>query len=76
MGVDAAPAHAAARSPPRPRRLLRARAGAVPLLHGKGLLSSTFQLNLGRVGHNSPYPLSDRLGENHAPNVSHKICLR
>ena len=43
---------------------------------GRGLHSSTSQVNLSRFGHTSHVPLSNRLGENHAPNVSHKMCLR
>ena len=43
---------------------------------GRGLRSSTFQLNLSRFGHTSRCPLSNRLGEIHAPNASHKMCLR
>jgi len=50
--------------------------GAVSaVLRGRDLRSSTFQLNLSRFSHTSPCPPSDRLGVNHAPNVSHKMCL-
>ena len=38
-------------------------------LYGRGVHSSTSQLNLRRFGHTSLVPLSDRLGENHAPNI-------
>ena len=41
----------------------------------RGLHSSTFQLNLSRFGH-PRVPLSNGLGENHAPNVYHRMCLR
>jgi hypothetical protein len=43
---------------------------------GRGLHSSTSQLNLTRFGHTSPSPPSDTLGGHHAPNLSHKMCLR
>ena len=37
---------------------------------------STFQLKLSRFAHAFRVPQSNRLGGNHAPNVSHKLCLR
>jgi len=40
---------------------------------GRGLHSSTSQLNLSRFGHTSRVPLSNRLGESHAANVCTKI---
>jgi len=46
------------------------------VVRGRGLNSSTFQLDLSRIGHTLLVPLSNRLGENHAPNVSQKLCLR
>jgi len=50
--------------------------GALKRHVGRGVHSSTFQLKLSRFGHTSRVPLSNRLGENHAPNVSHKMGLR
>jgi len=47
------------------------------MMLGRGLYSFTFQLNLSRFGYTSPSPrapLSNRLGENHAPNVEARIC--
>jgi hypothetical protein len=46
------------------------------LLAGRGLHPSSFELDLSRFGHLHMFPLSNRLGENHAPKVSHKMCLR
>jgi hypothetical protein len=43
---------------------------------GRGLHSSTSQLNLSRFGDTSACPLSNRPWGNHAPNVPHKMCLR
>jgi len=43
---------------------------------GRRLHSSTFQLNLSRLVTPPLAPLSNRLGKHHAPNVSHKLCLR
>ena len=43
---------------------------------GRGLDSSTFQLNHALLVTPLPVPLSNILGENHGPNVSHKMCLR
>jgi hypothetical protein len=43
---------------------------------GRGLHSSTFQLNLSRFGHTPGVPLFSRLGGNNAPNVSNKLCVR
>jgi hypothetical protein len=46
-------------------------------LLGRGLQSSTSQLNLSRFGHTSPCPpSSNRSGENHAHIVSNKMRLR
>jgi hypothetical protein len=54
------------------------RGGGVPLGVGEGraLYSSTFQLNLSRVGTPLLIPQSIRLRGNHAPNVSLETCLR
>jgi len=46
------------------------------LARGRDLHSSTFQLNLNRFGHTSHVPLSYRLRGTHAPNTTHKLCLR
>jgi hypothetical protein len=43
---------------------------------GRGLHSSTFQLNLSRFGHTSQFFLSTRLRRKHAPNICHKMSLR
>ena len=42
---------------------------------GRGLHSSTFQLKPKPFWSPTRVPLSNRLGENHAPNVSHKLLL-
>ena len=47
----------------------------VPAAAPRGLHSSTFQLNLSRVTPPRD-PLSNRLGEDYASNVSHNMCLR
>ena len=46
------------------------------VLYGRGLHSFTSQPNLSRFGHSPCAPLFNRLGENHAPNVSNKMCSR
>jgi len=46
------------------------------MMIGRGLHSSTFRLNLSRFGHTFRVPVFDRLRENRATNVSHKMCLR
>ena len=43
---------------------------------GRGLHSFTSQLNLSSLVTPPCVPLSNRLGENHAPNVSNIMCLR
>ena len=45
-------------------------------LTGRGLHSSTFQLNLSRPGHTSLCPPVQQTGGNYEPDASHKLCLR